>query len=348
MKIAVTGLNATDNPAPGVPVIRSLKEAKDLEAEIVGLFYDSLDPGIYMDDIASACFMIPYPSGGLDELFNRLKEIHEKEKIDIIIPTLDSELYGFVKLEGRLNNLGIKTFLPTLDQLNIRAKDTIFKFCEANDIKAPKNILVSSLQDLYKVQDEFNYPLVIKGLFYEAYISSSFEEVITAYHKIKMKWGFPIIVQEFIKGDEFNVVALGNGKGEMTGAVAMRKLYITDKGKGWAGITIDEKKLLDISRIIIEKTKWRSGMELEFIKSSDTGEYFLLEINPRFPAWTFLAPAAGQNLPYAMVRLAFGENVKPFEKYNIGTIFVRSSWDLISDIKTFEQISTFGEIERRK
>jgi len=348
MKIAVTGLNATDNPGPGVPVIRSLKEAKDLNAEIIGLFYDSLDPGIYMENVTSACYMIPYPSGGLNELYERIKEIHEKEKIDIIIPTLDSELYGFVKIEGKLHSLGLKTFLPSIEQLNIRAKDVLFKFCESNKIKAPKNILANSSQDLNSIPEDFKYPIVIKGIFYEAHIVNNLEEAKIAFNKIRMKWGFPVIIQEFLKGDEFNVVALGNGTGEMTGAVAMRKLYITDKGKGWAGITIDDKKLLELSGIVIEKTKWRSGMELEFIKSAETGEYYLLEINPRFPAWTYLAPMAGQNLPHAMIKLAFGKDVKPFSGYKIGTIFVRSSWDLISDIKTFEKIATFGEIEWRK
>ena len=38
------------------------------------------------------------------------------------------------------------------------------------------------------------------------------------------------------------------------------------------------------------------------------------------------------------------EKVEPFKNYSIGTIFVRSSWDLITDMKKFEQIATIGEI----
>lgn len=344
MKIAVTGLNATDNPGPGVPVIRSLQEAKEFTGSIIGLAYDSLDPGIYMKDLVKKSYLIPYPSGGLDPLFDRIKYIHEKEKLDLIIPTLDSELYGFVKLQPKLNQLGIKLFLPTFEQLNIRAKDNLFKFCEDNQIKVPKNLLVSSFHDLYSLASKINYPAVAKGIFYEAYIVNNFDELQHAFNKLSAKWGYPIIVQEYLKGDEFNVVGLGDGTGRLVGAVPMRKLYITDKGKGWAGVTIDDKSLLELSKKVIEKTKWKSGLELEFIKSADTGEYFLLEINPRFPAWVYLAPAAGQNLPFALVKLAFGETVESFSSFNVGTIFVRSSWDLTSDIKTFEQIAALGEI----
>src|SRR3989304_8608902 len=339
MNIAVTGLNATDNPGPGVPIIRSIREYSDFKGKITGLLYDTLEPGMYMKNIADKCYLIPYPSSGLESFFNRLVQIHKKEKLDLIIPTLDSELYAFAKLSNKLKELGIKTFLPTTEQLNIRAKDKLFEFCITNDIKVPKNFTITSHQDIYKTPEKFEYPVVVKGIFYEAYIANNFEEVISKFHKLSSKWGFPIIIQEFIAGNEFNVVALGDGDGNTVGAVPMRKLYITDKGKGWSGVTIDDKILMELSHTIIRKLKWKSGMELEFIKSKETKEYYLLEINPRFPAWTFLAPAAGQNLPGALVKLAMGETVQPYTKYEIRIMFVRSSWDLISDMKIFEQIS---------
>ena len=66
--IAVTGLNNTDNPGPGVPVIRSLKESTEFEVRIIGLVYETLEPGIYMEGLCDKIFQIPYPSGGSDEL----------------------------------------------------------------------------------------------------------------------------------------------------------------------------------------------------------------------------------------------------------------------------------------
>lgn len=344
MKIAVTGLNATDNPGPGVPVIRSIKSSPDFNGEIIGLAYDSLDPGIYMENLTDKSYMIPYPSAGLDALLQRLISIHQKEKIDLIIPTLDSELSGFIKLSEKLNAIGIKTYLPEIEQLKIRSKENIAGFCKANGILVPSDFSISSVRDLHLLREKLNYPVVVKGIYYDAYIANSFDETLSAFNKLSSKWGYPIIIQEFIKGDEFNVVALGDGTGETIGAVSMRKLYITEKGKGWAGVTIDDEVLLNISKRVIELSKWRSGLELEFIKSSSTGEYYLLEINPRFPAWVYLAPAAGQNLPFALVQLAFDKKVEPFKTFTVGTIFVRSSWDLITSIKEFEKAAALGEI----
>lgn len=347
MKIAVTGINNVDSPGPGVPVIRGLKDSESINAEIIGLSYDTLEPGGYMPGITDKVYLIPYPSGGIENTFERISFIHSKEKFNVLIPTLDSELYGFLKLTDRLSSLGIKTFLPTFDNLNLRAKDKLFDFCTANTIKVPKNILVSGTNDLHRISSEFEYPVVVKGIFYDAYIANNLEEVQSAFKKLASRWGLPIIIQEFIKGDEYNVVALGDGSGETIAAVPMKKTYITDKGKAWAGITIDDEYLLNLVRHAVERLKWKSGAEFEFIKDGETNQYYLVEINPRLPAWVYLAVGAGQNIPEALLKLAIGEKIKPMTEYKTGTIFIRYSWDLITDIKTFESLAVKGEKDNK-
>ena len=49
--IAVTGLNNIDSPGPGIPVIRALRESKLFDVRIIGLSYDTMEPGIYMHDL---------------------------------------------------------------------------------------------------------------------------------------------------------------------------------------------------------------------------------------------------------------------------------------------------------
>jgi carbamoyl-phosphate synthase large subunit len=79
------------------------------------------------------------------------------------------------------------------------------------------------------------------------------------------------------------------------------------------------------------------------MKNKD-GDLYLLEINPRLPAWIYLAVGVGHNIPEAMVNLALGVKIKPFPEYKIGKMFVRYSWDMIVDREEFEQISVFGEL----
>ena len=77
---------------------------------------------------------------------------------------------------------------------------------------------------------------------------------------------------------------------------------------------------------------------------SQKNEYYIIEINPRIPAWVYLAVGAGQNLPEALLKLALGQEVTPFESYEVGKMFVRYSYDLITNVKEFEKLSTLGEL----
>jgi carbamoyl-phosphate synthase large subunit len=341
--IAVTGLNNTDNPGPGVPVIRSLKESSAFEPRIIGLAYENLEPGIYMEGLCDRIFQIPYPSAGSDDLVLRIEEIHQQENIDVLIPNFDAELFSFMKNEQRLLDMGIHTFLPTLHQFQERDKDKLPDFGKKYDIKVPGSLNLGSMNQISEIKEKFDYPVMVKGKFYDAYLAYNPEQVKQAFNKISSKWGLPVIVQEFVKGTEVNVVALGDGQGNTIAAVPMRKQYITDKGKAWGGITLSDEKMLNLTRLLIRKTKWKGGMEMEMIKTMQN-EYYLIEINPRIPAWVYLAVGAGQNIPEALVKLAMNQEVAPMETYDSGKMFVRYSYDMIVDLEKFEKISMNREI----
>lgn len=340
--IAVTGLNNTDNPGPGIPVIRGLRESVEFDVRIIGLAYENLEPGIYMDNMVDKTYLFPYPSSGTQVVWTRMMEIHEKENIDVLFPNFDAELQTFISLSDDLRKKGIHTFLPTIEQFEERQKFNLNKYGEAYDIAVPKSIEISSVGDLAKIGYEIGYPALIKGKFYDAYIVQTQQEAMYYFNQIVGKWGLPVVAQQFVSGVELNVVAVGDGKGNTVGAVPMRKQYVTDKGKAWAGIAIGDQKLLALCEDIIKKTQWKGGMELEMILGDDD-KYYLIEINPRLPAWVYLAVGAGQNLPEAVVRLSLGEKVKPYKTYKQGVMFVRYSEDLIVDIQDFENLSISQE-----
>ena len=112
--LAVTGLNNTDNPGPGVPFIRGVKESSDFDFRILGLVYENLEPGIYMEGLCDRIFQIPYPSSGSDDLIERIEFIDQQEKIDVLVPNFDAELFSFMKNEKRLVGRGIHIFLSLL------------------------------------------------------------------------------------------------------------------------------------------------------------------------------------------------------------------------------------------
>lgn len=347
LTIAVTGLNAIDSPGPGIPVIRALRDAEDLDIRVIGLSYETLEPGLYMHDLVDHSYQIPFPKSGTEILYQRIAYINSVENIDFIFPNFDAELYNFIKIEDRLKALGIAMHLPTMEQFEARHKVNLEEFGEKHDILVPHSKMIFSVAEVPSLAEEFTYPVVVKGQYYDALIAYNGEQVRTHFNKLSAKWGVPIIIQQFVYGSEVNLVAVGDGEGNVTGMVPIRKQFITDKGKAWAGVSLDDEGLLKAARKLIVETKWKGGMELEYIKTSDD-EYYLLEINPRLPAWVYLAVGCGQNLPVAMVKMALGEKVDPFTEYTVGKMFIRYSWDMIVDMQEFEQISTTGELGQKK
>lgn len=342
--VAVTGLNNIDSPGPGIPVIRGIRESEHYEVRIIGLSYETLEPGLFMHDLVDKSYQIPMPSAGTQALLARLDYIQTQEQIDVIIPNFDAELHNFIKIADTLENeYNIMCFLPSQEQFESRHKSVLFEFGKEHNVKVPFARMVFTPHEIQDIEDEIAYPMVIKGKYYDASIAATREQAISYFHKISAKWGLPIIVQEFVAGNEVNVTALGDGNGSCIGAVPMRKLYITDKGKAWAGIALDDPELIEISRRVVEASKWKGGCELEFIKTKE-GDYYLLEMNPRFPAWVYFAVGCGQNHPDALVKMALGNKVEPFEKYDVGKLFIRYSFDQIVTLSEFEKIATTGEL----
>ncbi len=341
--VGISGINAVDNPGPGVGVARSLKEAEGLKVKTVGLAYDAMEPGIYMDWIIDKAFLVPYPSDGNEAFLDRLYYIKENYGLDFVIPNLDAELPLFIKYQQKLHDAGIQTFIPTTEQFELRSKTRLAKVAQKIGITFPESIVVASYDDLDNAIDKLELPVMVKGAFYNAYRAETKAEAHGHYSKIVAEWGYPIIVQKVVSGEEMNVVGVGDGDGGSLGMVGIRKMWITSQGKIWTGVTVKSEQMLTAAERFIKEYGWKGGFELECIV--DGNNVYLIEINPRLPAWSYFATGVGINLPANMLRAVFGEKVSgPFE-YQAGKLFVRYTQELVTDLDPFRQITTKGELE---
>jgi carbamoyl-phosphate synthase large subunit len=324
--------------------MRCIKEAGSWRGKGIGFGYDSLDAGLYVKKYFKHVYLLPYPSEGARYLMDNILRAHEQTPMDVIIPTLDSELYNFIAIEDTLRQHNIATFLPTEEQLDSCSKVKMSKLGERASILVPQNYILTKTEKLGAAAEQIGFPMMVKGLFCEAYKSYNLDEAAGFLSKITPKWGMPVILQRYIEGEEYNIAAVGDGKGGCVGAVCMKKLFITDKGKAWSGVTIKDNALLELAAKFFSATQWRGPLELEFIKDRLSGEYWMLEVNPRFPAWIYLAKAAGINLPMLAVKLALGEKVKKATAYKIGVIFNRYVEEVVLNVDTIDIIHTTGEI----
>jgi carbamoyl-phosphate synthase large subunit len=339
----VSGLHLGENAQPGPGVIRSLRDALGDQVEIVGLAYDALDSALYMPGLLDDAFLLPYPSAGPETVFDRIAEIHAVRGLDVLIPCLDVELPVMQKLERRLRALGIAVALPTPGALARRTKDQLPALARQVGIAVPETVPILDRASLASAAARFGYPIVVKGIFYEAEVCNGPAEANAAFDKLSARWGLPLIAQQFVKGDEYDVIALGDGTGETYGAVAMRKTIVTRLGQ----VTIEDEDLIDVARRVIRGLAWRGGCEMELLRGAKDGKLYLIEVNPRFPAWVYLATAAGSNLPLALVHLARGEPLPEVNGYRIGVSMVRHAVEAIGDLSDMEALLSQGRTRRR-
>jgi len=147
MRVAVSGLNNTDNPAPGIPVIKSLQA----DNALIGFAYDPNEPGNYMPGMVEKTYLMPYPSLGYEELKSRLLEVKEKDAIEAIIPNLDAELPLYIKYQEEIEAMGIKLCLPSAENFELRNKNKLTELSETLGITYPKTREISSVAELVKI-----------------------------------------------------------------------------------------------------------------------------------------------------------------------------------------------------
>ncbi|MCF8260066.1 MAG: ATP-grasp domain-containing protein [Melioribacteraceae bacterium] len=341
IKVAVSGINAVDNPGPGVGVARSLKEDKELNVTVYGLAYDAMEPGIYMDWVIDKSFIMSYPSGGRDALLERLGYIKNRHGLDMIIPNLDSELPIYTKYANEIEEMGIKVYVPTESQYKLRGKDKLEEVAKNMDIDLPKSKVVTSAQEVMEAVEDIGLPVMVKGAYYKAEKAYTTQEALNHFHKIAAEWGYPLIIQKVVKGEEMNIVGVGDGEGNTLGKLGIKKLWVTSQGKIWTGVTIKNDAMLKAVNKFIEFYKWKGPFELECMV--DKGNVYLIEINPRFPAWSYFATGCGINLPSNLVRKAFGLSLNMNNDYEAGKLFVRYTYETITDMTAFQNVISKGE-----
>jgi len=338
MIIALSGLNNTDNPAPGIPVAKSLKDNHTL----IGLSYDPNEPGNYMQDMTEKIYLMPYPSLGFEELKTRLEHIKSISNIEAIIPNLDAELPLYIKYQDEIEKMGIKLCLPTEENFELRNKNRLTKLSESLEMTYPKTHEISSVEELQKITETSSFPLMVKGNYYKAYMSHNLESAIENFYKISNEWGFPVLIQEVVTGEELNLIGVGDGKGELKGAVTIKKLTTTDIGKIWTGITIKNDRLMHIAKEFVAQTKWKGPFELECIVNMN--KVYMIEINPRFPAWVYFATDIGINLPQMVVDIMQDKEFESQLDYPENKMYVRYTGEFVTDFKDFFTLLSTKEL----
>ncbi|MDT5295122.1 MAG: diaminopimelate decarboxylase [Acidobacteriota bacterium] len=300
MKIYISGLYSGTNPQPGIGVARSLRAAYP-DANLVGVEYSNRCSGIHWHDFDELWLQRPWEELNLEAYADDIKEALDAGALWISGVDLEIMWLASVFPEGHQNLL-----TPSAEALRQISKPAV-EAHKGLPLSIPTFITTErSDWDLHAFCRQQGWKVWLKGPYYEAVRTHSWDVFERVRTLLSRAWSTErLFLQAHVTGYEESV-CFSAYRGELTGCVYMRKRELTEEGKTWAGdVTQVPDEFATPLREIVRDLNWTGGAELEMVRDAG-GQLWLLECNPRFPAWIHGSTIAGHNLPALMVERATG------------------------------------------
>ena len=306
INVLVTGVGAII----GYGIIGSLRQIKNKDIRIIGMdIYDDAYGKFICDSFHKA--VLAYS----DEYPSFIRELVANEKIDLIIPGIEQDMY-------RLNE--IKSEIPTKIVLNNDllidiSKDKLNTFNFFKD-KGINLIPTLYLKDFDTYKQELGIPFLLKPR--SSYASKGI-------HKIHNKEEFDYynlspenyIFQRIVGSDtdEYTVSVFGDGSGGFDDMIMMKRKLAQTGATDKAEVILLDNEIEPYVKLIASLTKPLGPTNIQLRK--ENGLVYLLEINPRISSACSIRTAAGYNEPEKCIALYLeGKHLPSEEKRPIHSI----------------------------
>ena len=239
--------------------------------------------------------------------------IREKEYIDFlltvcnnyhlnyVIPLTDLEIDIINKNRICFDENKIVLCMQSVEVLAIARDKYALSNAFLNDNTVP-SIKTSLLEN---IPDDFPFPCIAKpynGRSSEGLIRNATKEQVLA---IENKGNY--IIQEQIPGDVFTVDYVRNANSKKDAAVPRQELLRTKNGAGLTVQIYSNKYLIQLASHIGQALNINGCVNMEFI--ANKGNFYLIDINPRFSAGVAFSVISGYNMVNNHVRCFSGEDI---------------------------------------
>lgn len=315
-------------------LINYFKEALQNKGKIFASDMQTTAPALIDADVA-----IQVPAVYDDNYIPTLIEIVEKHNIKAIISLNDLELPILSKAKKQLEKKGAKVIVADDRAIDIAFdKWKTVQFLEENGLKTPLTFIDFNKAKAALKEGRLKFPLVVKPRWGSASIGIVFpedmHELELAYElqKIQLKRSIlaeaskedinhAILIQEKIPGQEYGLDVLNDFEGNYIGTFARKKLQMRS-GETDKAISVKNEKLEIIGRIIGENLKHIGNLDADAFEYK--GEFYVLELNPRFGGGYPFSHEAGMNTAAVYIEWLRGnKNIDKFNNYKADRIFAK-------------------------
>lgn len=286
-----------------------------------------------------------YPSYYVDPegFVRRVIDIINRKKAEVFLPVYE-EVFATAKYRDIFPR-GVKIPITTYENLTkVHDRGALTKIAKDCNIPIPLTFEVKDIKELPELVKAIKYPTVIKlkkssgakGIFYamtKGELISIFRDLVSKFELSPQE--YPII-QDFVIGSGYGVSMLFNN-GKLRAKFTHKRLRekLVTGGTSTVRISTKNSKLEEYAEKILTHLNWHGVAMVEFKYNEETGEVWLLEINPRFWGSLSLPVCSGVDFPYLTYRLAVEGEVSPCLDYRTG---IKSRWIVGDMIALLERL----------
>jgi carbamoyl-phosphate synthase large subunit len=288
-RVLITGMGG---PA-GISVLRGIA---DDPLDVYSADIDPFAAGLYL---VAPDRRVMLPRGDSPRFVPAVMEVCRRHAIDVLVPTVDSELLPVAEARAEFEAAGVALVNPSADTLRMCLdKWALHQRCDGV-VRVPASAVLNGDFDPASVP----LPVIVKP---RSGSGSRGIRLISDRNELAaVERDGTQLVQEHLPGPEHSLDVLARRDGRVLAVVPRERLKVDSGIAVTARVTRDEE-LEHFGRIVAERIGL-VGVGNVQVKQAAGGEPALLEVNPRFPGSMPLTIAAGVNMPALAVREALGQ-----------------------------------------
>jgi len=299
-RVLVTGAGGPS----GISILRALE---DTPLELRAGDIDPFAAGLYLVDATRRAIL---PRGDDPRFTDDLLARCRREQIDVLVPTVDSELLPLARRRAEFADAGVTLVLASEATLAVCLdKWALAERCHGR-VRGPATVVVDGAFEPVAVA----LPVIVKP---RSGSGSRGIRLLARRAELEaLERDGTLLVQEHLPGPEYSLDVLARADGHVAAVVPRERLKV-DSGIAVTGRTLRDAALDRFAREVAEAIELTSVANVQ-VKLAADDEPALLEVNARFPGTMPLTVAAGVDMPRLAVMEALGEPIPdgplPFEE----------------------------------
>ena len=282
---------------------RHAAEEYGVNLTIIGVDISCDAPALYFCDIAEEICKISDKN-----YIPSLLKICEREKVDCLIPTIDTDLLILSEYKQDFEQIGTKVLVSRFEKIKIcRDKNYTADYFISLGLKSPKPF---NSVEKYEAELELkkqSFPAFIKpkdgSSSINAYKVDNLDDLKLYAEKIR-----DYVIQPFISGKEYTVDIFCDYDGNPVYITPRERLAVRSGEVLKTRIVQDETMIAEM-QTLIEDYKPCGQITVQLIQDKNTGDNYYIEINPRFGGGAPLSMKAGADSAEAVLKMLNGERL---------------------------------------